>query len=403
MTKTERSPTTNEPKRNRGPAWAVAAVVVILAAAGVYFAFAREPEPVVEATRTTVAAEPTATTAAPDLEAMTDLETIEAGVAAFYSGDGQRAVELFELPDRTNEQIRDEAAYQKAIGGRLTLNCTGGTDGMFTCGVPYQNAMTDALGSVDHGDTNRVVVEDGVITEFGFPEHSWIVLQMGTFLAIEGHFDGYGGCGFGPFPESCAAIQLENLDAWVEWRKTPLEPAQVVQATLESWYGGDCEQAIFLSGSEFNDGYSADDCGSGADQPPSSPVRMMEYESILGAEISVEACESLTSGDLIDLSCEVQYSNAMNRAVGKPPAVTVKEFSVMIDALLLERGGEQTWYKDNYPEDTELRDSFQRFAESGDLKDEYAESGCATARTENCANLILDTIDDWAAWYETNG
>ena len=130
---------------------------------------------------------------------------------------------------------------------------------------------------------------------------------------------------------------------------------------------------------------------------------MMEYQSILGAEISVEACETLTSGDLEDLSCEVHYSNAMNRAVGKPPAVTVKEFSVMIDALLLERGGEQVWYEDNYPEDTELRDSFQRFADSGDLKDEYAESGCATSRTENCGNLILDNIDDWAAWYETNG
>ena len=402
MTKTQPSPTTNEPKRNRGPAWAVAVLVVVLAAVGVYFAFAREPEPVVEATPTTEASQPTATTPAPDLEAMTDLETIEAGVAAFYSGDAELAAELFELPDRTDEQIRDEAAYQAAIGGRLTLNCTGGTDGVFSCKVPYHNAMTDAVGSVDHGDTNRVVVEDGVITGFGFPEHSWIVLQMGTFLALEGRFDGYEDCGFGPFQESCAAIQLENLDAWVEWRKTPLEPKKVVEATLGSWYRGDCGQATFLSGTEFNDEYSADDCASGPDQPPSSPVRMMAHESILGAEVSVEACETLTSGDLIDLSCEVQYSNAMNRAVGKPPAVTVREFSIMIDALLTERGGEQAWYKENYPEDTELRDSFQRFAESGDLKDEYAESGCATARTENCANLILDNIDDWAAWYETN-
>ena len=106
--------------------------------AGLFFAFAHEPEPVVEATPTTVAAEPTATTAAPDPEASTDLETIEAGVAAFYSGDGQRAAELFELPDRTDEQISDEAAYQAAIGGRLTLNCTGGTDGVFNCTVPYQ-------------------------------------------------------------------------------------------------------------------------------------------------------------------------------------------------------------------------------------------------------------------------
>ena len=144
-------------------------------------------------------------------------------------------------------------------------------------------------------------------------------------------------------------FQLENLDGWVEWRKTPLEPTSVVEATLGSWYGGDCEQAIFLSGSEFNDGYTADDCASGSDQPPSSPVRMMQYESILGAEISVEACETLSSGDLIDLSCEVQYSNAMNGAVGTPPAAMVREFSIVVDALLFERGGEQSWYLDNLP------------------------------------------------------
>jgi hypothetical protein len=384
--------------------WALGSlvVVVIVIGAGLYFAFADEPEPAVEPTPTTVASEPTATTAALDVAAMTDLETIEAGVAAFYSGDAERAAELFELRDRTDEQIREEAAYQAAIGGRLTLNCTGG-DGVFQCTVPYQNAMTDALGSVDHGDTNRVVVEDGVITEFGFPEHSWMVLSMGAFLAIEGRFDGYEDCGFGPFPASCAAIQLENLDSFVEWRKTPLEPAQLVEATLASWYGGDCGQATFLSGTEFNDVYSADDCASGPTQPPTSPIRMMGYESLLGAEVSVEACETLSSGDAIDVTCEVHYSNAMSQAVGRPPAVTVREFSILVDAILTDIGGEQAWYMANYPEDVELRDSFQRFAESGDLRDEYLDSGCPTARTETCANLILENIDDGAIWYESNG
>jgi hypothetical protein len=345
-----------------------------------------------------------ATTSAPTTTATTtDLETIEAAVAAFYSGDGETAAELFELPDRTDEQIREEAAYQAAIDGRLTLNCTGGTDGVFSCTVPYQNAMTDALGSADHGDTNRVVVEDGVVTEFGFPEHSWMVLSMGAFLGIEDRFDGYEDCGFGPFPESCATIQLENLDEWVAWRETPLQPAQLVEATLESWYGGDCGQATFLSGTEFNDSYSAEDCGFGAEQPASSPIRMMDYESILGAAVSVEGCETIASGDPIDLSCEVHYSNAMSEAVGKPPAMTVRDFSILVDAIVAGLGGEQAWYMDNYPEDVELRESFQQFAESGDLSEEYTESGCATARTEACANLIMENIDDWAAWYETNG
>ncbi len=55
---------------------------------------------------------------------MSDLEVIEAGVAAFYSGDAERAAELFELADRTDDQIRAESAYQAAVGGRLDLRCT---------------------------------------------------------------------------------------------------------------------------------------------------------------------------------------------------------------------------------------------------------------------------------------
>ena len=140
--------------------------------------------------------EPTPTTVAPEPETMSDLEVIEAGVAAFYSGDGERAAELFQLPDRTDDQIRAEAAYQAAIGGRLTLSCTEGTStpGAFTCTAPYHNAATDAIGFVDKEERIDVVVEDGVITEFGFPEHTWMVIQFGVFLATEGRFEGYEDC-----------------------------------------------------------------------------------------------------------------------------------------------------------------------------------------------------------------
>ena len=53
----------------------------------------------------------------PPAPTMSDLEVIEAGVAAFYSGEAERAAELFELADRTDDQIRAESAYQAAIGG----------------------------------------------------------------------------------------------------------------------------------------------------------------------------------------------------------------------------------------------------------------------------------------------
>lgn len=400
MTKTQQPQTSSEPASSRGRALAVGALVVVLAAAaGFYFAFVYEPDTVVEASPTTMAPEPPSTTAAL-VEAPTDLEIIEEGVAAFYGGNGQRAAELFELSDRTDQQIRDEAAYQAAIGGRLTLNCSGGTNGVFTCNVPYHNAITDALEFVDHGDTNRVVVDDGVITEFGFPEHSWINIQMGTFLAIEGRFDGYEACGFGPFGESCAAIQLENLDGWVEWRKTPLDRARIVEVTLGSWFGGKCEQALFLSLAEAFDDTPVSSCRSISSSSPSSPVEMIAYEDILGAEVSVEACEALTS---TTLSCEVHYSNKLNQVVGKPSAVTTRAFGVMVEAVLMGPGEDEPWYRSNYPEDSELRESFQRYAEGGDLSTSYQDAGCVSDRSAVCAQLIEDNLEGWAAWYGTNG
>ena len=388
MTKTQQPPTTKQPSRSRGPAWAMAAFVVILAAAGLYLALSGDSDQGEVADIS-----PPPATVPPDVETVTDLEVIETGVAAFYSGDGERAAELFELAERSDDEIREEAAYQAAIDGRLTLNCNEQTTpGTFICSVPYHNALTDAIGYSDSGDTNRVVVEDGVITEFGFPEHSFILVQMGTFLAMEGRFAGYEACTFGPFPESCATIQLETLESWLEWRQT-WDAADVVEFAMESWYGGDCEEARLVASVE-NELCATSD----------TPTETIEYESILGADVSVEGCEeSPGSVDPVRLSCEVHYSNAMSTAVGKPPFLTVREFSVYPIGFMDFPDDPSRWYLQDYPEDPELRESFRLFAESGELRDDYAAAGCAEARTPECADLILANLDDWAAWYETNG
>ena len=326
------------------------------------------------------------TTSAPD----GDLDVIEAGVAAFYSGDAERAAELFELADRIDDQIRAESAYQAAIGGRLSLNCTESSAGEFNCLTPYRNAMTDAIGEGGGHDTWPVVVEDGVITQFGFTEHTGMLIEMGTFLASEGRFDGYEDCVSGPFPESCATIQLENLDDWVEWRQD-VEPADQITVALESWYGGDCDAAVLLA-------WETDtDCSES-----SLPAQAIEYESILGAEVSVENCETTSGGENSDLSCEVHYSNAMSSAVGKPPLVTAREFVLMF-GVLTAGANEEPWYDVDYPEDTELRESFRLFTDEGDLSVEYAGARCESARTPECANLIMDNLHEWAAWYEANG
>jgi len=399
MTKTQEPPRTEQPSRYRGPAWAVAVFVAVLAVAALYVAFSRGEGDVADTTLPPTTVAPT--TVAPDVETTADLEVIEAGVAAFYSGDAERAAELFELADRSDDQIRGEAAYQAAIGGRLALSCyeRTATPGTFTCYVPYHNAMTDAIGYSDGGDTIDVVVEDGVITEFAFPEHSWMVVEMGTFLASEGRVDGYGDCVFGPFPESCAIIQLENLDAWAAWQED-VEPADIVTSALESWYTGDCQAALFIAGPE---GEFPEGMGSFMDCSPSSAAsQTIEYESILGAQVSVENCETTSSGGESTLSCEVQYSNAMNSAVGKPAAVTAHEFIVPGVAWVREPGSYLPWYEGDYPEDTELRESFRLFAEATSGTDEWAQT-CGSARTPECAAAIVDHLEDWAAWYETNG
>lgn len=231
MTKTQQSPTTNNrPKRYRGPAWGVAAFVAVLAMAGLYFAFADDTDEVADNP-------PPPTTVAPDVETMTDLEVIEAGVAALYSGDAERAVGLFEIEDgddeaqtRDDDQIRREAAYQAAIGGRLTLNCTEEVNrpGVFTCNVPYHNGITDAVGYVDSpGDTNRVVVQDGVITQFGiphhldqgvaheFPEHSFLLNEVGNFLREQ--VEGHEGCVADLRTPECATLIMDHLDEWANW------------------------------------------------------------------------------------------------------------------------------------------------------------------------------------------
>jgi hypothetical protein len=224
MTKTQQSPTTSRPSRYRGPVWGVAAFVAVIAVAALYVAFAGDPDQVADTA-------PTPTTVAPDVESMTDLEVIEAGVVALYSGDAERAVKLFELGDIPDDQIRSEAAYQAAIGGRLTLNCTAqDTPGVFGCTTPYHNAMTDAIAYVDSpGDTSIVRVQDGVIVEFGlkprgglridaFPFHTFIMTSMEAFIHSKGQ--GLGECAilWEPTPKAeCADLIMENLDEWAAW------------------------------------------------------------------------------------------------------------------------------------------------------------------------------------------
>jgi hypothetical protein len=93
----------------------------------------------------------------------------------------------------------------------------------------------------------------------------------------------------------------------------------------------------------------------------------------------------------------------MNTAVQAPPAVTVRDFVLMFGGVLPAGPDQQPWYESDYPENIALRDSFRLFAEGGELADKYANAGCASARSPECANLIVDNLNAWTSWYETNG
>jgi hypothetical protein len=206
----------------------VAAFVVVLAVAGIYLATAGDDDQVAETT--------------PNTETMTDLEVIEAGVHAVYSGDADRAVELFELArnpyERDDEWIRGEVAYQAAIEGRVTLDCNeGDTPGVFSCTWLYHNAITDAIGYVDSGAARRVVVDDGTITAFGyFPFHDSeevhpVIGGLRAFLGEEGESaDSDSLCVFGypytqggDFTPECVDFVLDHLDEWAAWAEINLE------------------------------------------------------------------------------------------------------------------------------------------------------------------------------------
>lgn len=373
------------PRTNKWVAIVTAtAAAILLIVAAVTLAGGDDEPPAAPFTPPSTAAPTTPqTTAAP-----TGLDVIQAGVAAFYSGDADRAAQLFDLADRTDDQIRSESAYQAAIGGHVEISCTETGPGAFDCRTPYTNALTKAAREGGGDDVWPVTVTNGVITKFGFTEHSGLLTDMATYLASEGRFAGFEGCLYGPFDVSCATIENTNLDGWVAWRAR-VTPADRVKAVLRSWYSGDCEAAVALS-------WDAVPCS-----PTSVTGQTTEYESILQADVSVEQCDVTSGADEPKLSCQVKYSSAMSRAVGTPPSVTTRNF-LLLFGLMTVGPDRAPWYTANYPDDTLLHDSFTAFAAQGDLAGQYSAAGCATTRSAECANLIVDNLDAWAAWYRTN-
>ena len=422
MTKTQQRPTNRQSSRYRGPAWGVAAFAAILAVAGLYLAFADDSGEVADNP-------PPPTTVAPDVETSTDLEIIEAGVAALYSGDADRAAELFELGDLTDDDIRQMSAYEKAIGGRLTVDCTERqTPGEFTCRVPYHNTLTDAIGFSDGGDTNPVVVNDGVITTFGFPEHTGMLVSVAAYLALELGSEVPEECFvLGPFPETCATIHIENLDGWATFYKTEwpgLEPGlmselegvfeteacdgppsecraamyqffsswvadhsvtsdlEVIEAGVAAVYSGDADRAAELF--ELEASPSDDDLPLTDEQVRAVAV----YQKAIGGRLTLDCTELQTSGEF---SCRVPYHNALTDAIGFTDGGDTNRV-VVKDGVITTFG---------FPEHSEMLVSMTSYL-ARELGGEVPEE-CRhwySPFTENCVAIQFENLDGWAAFYK---
>ncbi len=346
--------------------------------------------------------EPTPTTVVPEPETMSDFEVIEAGVAALYSGDAERAVELFGIEDspvwrwqgggddeaqiRDDDLIRQEAAYQAAIGGRLTLNCTElvNTPGMFTCNVPYHNALTDAVGYIDSpGDQIDVVVQEGVITQFAlpnalvqgfahtFPEHNFLLRTVVSFLREE--VEGSEGCW--DFPTDflptvirtpdCANLIMDNLDDWAAWYEvneptpttlvneptpttlvneptpttvlTTVPTPTTVLTTAPEVEATSSEISIALAFFDARNAYDVEaatalfnpdahiyggDFITGVDMYPA----LFDWLRATGWQWMVGEC-SMKSGDA-NTECAYHVENAWSRAIGIPPVPGVIAFEI---------------------------------------------------------------------------
>lgn len=199
----------------------MAAFVVVLAIAGLYVLLSDDRPEV---------AEPT--------PPLTDIEVIEAGVGALYSGDAKRAVELFELTTfgPSDDWIRDEVTYQAALEGQTTMDCfERDTPGVFTCTWLYHNSIGDVIGYVESSrDIVRVDVQDGLIVQFGqFPftgaGDDPLIGDLRSFLNQVGDSRDHGDstCSFHwPFPlrgdgsrftPECLDFVMEHLDDWASW------------------------------------------------------------------------------------------------------------------------------------------------------------------------------------------
>jgi hypothetical protein len=154
---------------------------------------------------------------------------------------------------------------------------------------------------------------------------------------------------------------------------------RLIEAHLRAWYGGDFDAAAALKAPErLRTGPS--------EERARDEVR---YQAMLGATTELLDCVSLPPSTV---RCDVAYSNVLNEAVDKTPAVVSQQFGVEDGRILFVAGP--------YLEDEQLTASYQWF--SNLLFPEDYEAACVEEpnfQSPACAEFKLAHLEDWASWH----
>jgi hypothetical protein len=158
-----------------------------------------------------------------------------------------------------------------------------------------------------------------------------------------------------------------------------LPERRLIESHLEAWYGGDFDAADALRAPQ--------QLRTGPSEERSRAE--VEYQAMLEATTELLDCVPLPPSTI---RCDVAYSNILNEAVDKAPAVVSQQFGIEEGRILFVGGP--------YLEDEQLTASYQRFSNLL-FPDDY-QAACVKEpnfQRPVCAEFKHAHLEDWASWH----
>jgi hypothetical protein len=158
-----------------------------------------------------------------------------------------------------------------------------------------------------------------------------------------------------------------------------LSERRLIESHLEAWYGGDFDAADALRAPQR--------LRTGPSEERSRAE--VEYQAMLEATTELLDCVPLPPSTI---RCDVAYSNILNEAVDKAPAVVSQQFGIEEGRILFVAGP--------YLEDEQLTASYKWFSNLL-FPDDY-QAACVEEpnfQRPVCAEFKHAHLEDWASWH----